>query len=134
MSANLMPLAKYRLEHLGMKQSEVAEKAGCQQAWISQIERGHLPKPWEREALLKAYNLKNRESYFVKLVMDARKLLAMKKPISETEPLFASATNVTGRQVSEAGNILKAASADPKLSRVVDAIGIELCAMKARKA
>lgn len=90
MSKQITPLAKYRIEVLGMKQSEVAEKAGCQQAWISQVERGHLPKPWERDALLKAYGLQKRESYFVKLVTDAKKMQALQKPVLETEPLLAA--------------------------------------------
>lgn len=40
--------------------------------------------------------------------------------------------DVTGREVEEAGETLKAAAAMPKFSHVVSAIGIEICALHVR--
>jgi predicted transcriptional regulator len=59
-------LAEYRLEVLGLRQADIATAARCRQAWISHIEAGHLPAPWKRNAILKAYRI--AESEFVRLV------------------------------------------------------------------
>jgi transcriptional regulator with XRE-family HTH domain len=83
------PLARYRRDVLGLRQSELAEMAHCQQAWISQVECGHLPEAWSRADLLKAYRLK--ETRFVRLVLLARKEAALQGPLSEDMPLFAVA-------------------------------------------
>ncbi|MEN6537468.1 MAG: helix-turn-helix transcriptional regulator [Bryobacteraceae bacterium] len=63
-------LREWREWKLRLSQSRVAMLAGCQQAWISQIERGHLPRPisdgWKR--VVHAYGLDRREDQFIRLV------------------------------------------------------------------
>ena len=86
-------LREYRREILKVPQAEIAHNAKCHPAWISQVELGHLPQPWRRDALLKAYELTDQPQEFERMVLGAKRLRAMKKPISETEPLLASAAN-----------------------------------------
>jgi transcriptional regulator with XRE-family HTH domain len=62
-------LKQYRERVLRMTQRDVARAAGCQQAWISQVERGHLPRTWHRAALLRAYRLEAEEDSFERLVL-----------------------------------------------------------------
>ena len=65
-------LKQYRERVLRMTQREVARSAGCQQGWISQVERGHLPRTWHRAALLRAYRLEAEEDSFERLVIAGR--------------------------------------------------------------
>lgn len=84
-------LREYREEVLKRRQWQIAEDAGVQQPWISQIECGHLPKAYNeaREKIVRAYQLQGHEQDFVRMVRNALRLDAMQKPISETDPLFA---------------------------------------------
>jgi hypothetical protein len=77
-------LAEYRLEVMRAKQDDIARRARCAQAWISQIERGHLPKPWSRDEISKAYDLEDED--FVRLVQNAKAVQQLKK--AETLPLW----------------------------------------------
>lgn len=87
-----LTLAEYRENVLGLRQSDVALKAGCAQSWISQVERGHLPKPWNREQIMRGYGLtQKQEPQFVSMIQTAKRLKALPKPMRETEPLFAAA-------------------------------------------
>jgi hypothetical protein len=88
-------LSEYRVEVLRKPQSEVARNAGCCQGWISQVERGHMPRPWNRAKLLAAYRLADSEVEFERLVANAARISALQKPISETEPLLACARATT---------------------------------------
>lgn len=63
-------LAEYRREVLGLRQSDVAVLAKCKQAWISHVEAGHLPAPWRRGPLVRAYRLE--ESEFIRLVRESK--------------------------------------------------------------
>lgn len=84
-------LSEYRKEVLCQPQTEIARRAKCAQGWISQVERGHLPATWRRDALLKAYELESRPAEFERLVLGAAKSAELQKPIDETHPLFAAA-------------------------------------------
>ncbi len=88
-AAQCRTLADYRIKVLGLKQRDIADRAKCFQSWISQIERGQLPKPWSRSAVLRAYSLERWEEDFVRMVTAARISQAITKPMSETEPLLA---------------------------------------------
>lgn len=66
-------LRQYRERVLRMTQREVARAAGCQQGWISQVERGHLPRTWHRAALLRAYRLEQDEDAFERMVLASKK-------------------------------------------------------------
>lgn len=89
-SAKCQTLKEYRETVLELPQAEVARRAKCQQAWVSFVERGHLPRAWNREGLLKAYELEKRPEEFKRLVLNAKKVEALQKPMSETEPLLAA--------------------------------------------
>ena len=87
-------LPEYR-EHLlaGISQSDVARAAGVAQSRISAIETGQtIPKRKHWPALLRGYQLQQRESEFYRMVRAAAQLRALQRPISETEPLLAMAT------------------------------------------
>lgn len=88
-AAGCVTLAEFRIEVLGMKQSELALRAKCKQAWISQVESGHLPKPWSRGRLLQAYGLERWEREFVRMVQGSAIEKAMLKTMDQTDPLFA---------------------------------------------
>lgn len=77
-------LGEYRTTVLAQPQVEVARRAKCQQGWITQVECGHLPRPWNRDRLLKAYELDGEE--FERLVLNVKKVKALKE--AETLPLW----------------------------------------------
>ncbi|MBI5614908.1 MAG: helix-turn-helix domain-containing protein [Gammaproteobacteria bacterium] len=86
-----LTLAEYREQVLRLSQREVAALARCKQAWISTVERGHLPKPKNWLRLLKAYRLEGDEGEreFERMIRTARNLIAMRMPLSEDLPLWA---------------------------------------------
>jgi predicted transcriptional regulator len=90
-SKECQTLQEYRTQVLAMPQVDVARRAGVSQARISAIERGHLPRRWNWKPFVSAYAITDQE--FERLVNTAARLNALKKPISETEPLIASAHN-----------------------------------------
>ena len=96
---NCQTLGEYRLTVLGLRQIDVARQARCLQGWISQIERGWIPKPWNRTRILAAYGLQRFETEFVRMVNNAKKLSALRKPVSETEPLLALASGCGAQSV-----------------------------------
>lgn len=102
-------LREYRENILALPQAEVARRAKCKAAWVSFIERGHLPRAWNREALLKAYELSGAE--FVRMVTNAAKLNAIQKPISETEPLMGCARTTPSVQQLYDGKLREAQQA-----------------------
>lgn len=85
-----LTIGEYRLTVLRCRQNDVALRAQCKQSWVSQIESGHLPKPWNRKAILRAYGLERWEADFERMVTNAKKMNALAKPIAETEPLLAT--------------------------------------------
>lgn len=93
--ADCRTLAEWREWGLRETQDQVARTAGCRQAWISQVERGHLPRPKAWARLVKAYRLENAEAEFVRMVRAGAALAAAKRqlqaPLAETHPLFAAA-------------------------------------------
>lgn len=94
---NCQTLAEYREEVLkGKTQDDIAEDVGdgCSQPWVSQVENGHLPghRHGVRDRFVAAYQLQGQEEEFVRMVRTAARLKALRKPMSETEPLLASAT------------------------------------------
>lgn len=84
-------LQEYRDWVLGLTQAQIARTAGVTQSRISQIERGKLPSRWFWPPLLRAYQLQGKEVDFYRMVMCCKKLSALRKPVSETEPLLALA-------------------------------------------
>ena len=60
-SRNCGTLSEYRREILKLRQTEIA----------SRVERGHLPAPWSRQDLLRAYGLTEEE--FERMVKGAAK-------------------------------------------------------------
>lgn len=88
-SAECTTLREYRMEVLRMPQSKVAEKARCSQAWISYLERtGHTPQPWNRDMLLRAYQIEEDE--LVRLLKNTPAANALKRPAAEDNtPLLA---------------------------------------------
>lgn len=106
-------LGEYRREILQLPQHEVARRAKCQQGWISQVELGRLPRTWNREELLKAYELEARPQEFERMILTAARMKAMQKPL---DPLFASIQNsvgaVTPEQIEVAAKIINALAAD----------------------
>jgi len=88
-TAKYATLAEWREGALRMPQAEVARKAGCKQGWISQVERGHLPRSWNRDKLLMAYGLVGKEAEFERMILAAAKLKALSTPAAEDTPLFA---------------------------------------------
>ena len=100
-------LAEWREEGLdGKTQAEIALDVGdgCSQPWVSQVELGHLPghRHGVRLRFIRAYGLQGQEAEFIRMVRNASELArakkerkrmeaAIQKPVSETEPLFATA-------------------------------------------
>lgn len=66
-------LSEWRVEVLGLRQVDVARLAACEQAWISAVERGHLPRKWNRANLLMAYGLAGQDQEFERLVKGGAK-------------------------------------------------------------
>lgn len=85
-----LTLAEYRETVLREPQVKVAQRARCQQAYLSRVERGHLPRPWNRDPFLNAYGI--CEEDFVRMVEAARIQNALRKPVTEDFPLFAQPT------------------------------------------
>lgn len=93
-------LREYREQVLRVSQLKAGRLCGKWQADIWRLEHGQLPRPWNRQPYLEG--LKLDEAEFERLVMahvkDRKQKVreaqeeALKKPISETDPLFASAT------------------------------------------
>jgi transcriptional regulator with XRE-family HTH domain len=84
-------LLEYRVWVLRLSQEDVARRAGCRQAWVSAVERGHLPRPKNWDRLLKAYQLTDEE--FVRLVEGGRVLAELAKgpeDVAREYPLFAA--------------------------------------------
>ena len=84
-------LSEYRQTVLREPQTKVARRARCHQAYVSRVERGHLPRPWNRDPLLNAYDLAEEE--FVRMVETARLQREIRKPVPDEYPLFAVSTN-----------------------------------------
>jgi len=83
-------LREYREQVLRLPQTEVARRAKKTQAWISMVERtGHLPRPWNREPLLKAYELMDSEEELVRLIENTARTAALRRPAAADVPLFA---------------------------------------------
>lgn len=86
-------LSQWRDLKLGWTQQQVAGVAGKQQARISSIELGHLPRKKLWPDFLSAYSID--EANFYRMVMNAKKLRAQKAearfPLSVTHPLLATA-------------------------------------------
>jgi len=85
-----LTLGEYRREVLRQPQTSIARAANCAQGWISQVELGHLPAPWRREQLMRAYRLDRKPGEFERLVLGATRTEALKTPVAKTEPLFAT--------------------------------------------
>lgn len=102
-------LAEYRLDVLGIKQSDVARIIRKDQPRVSYLEqgcfRGAIPPPWTRAKEIEGYRKHGvpplTDEQFVMLIERSRifaaaqrKLKAMKQaiqqPIASTEPLFAA--------------------------------------------
>ncbi len=81
-------LREYREQVLRVPQAHVARIAGFAQAWISRVERGHLPRPWNRDRLLQAYKLEQNEDEFLRLVNNAKKMAALKIPMTQDCPVL----------------------------------------------
>lgn len=103
-----MTLAQWRDLKLGMSQQKLAAAAGVKQARISEIERGHLPRRRYWPELLKAMHLEGYEADFYRMVMNAKKLNALAKPIAETEPLLATGIAHAPAAVEQLGSPLPA--------------------------
>lgn len=88
-SQECITLGEYRREVMKVPQRQIAKDAKCSQGWVTQIECGHLPQPWNRAVLLSAYELDEPE--FIRLVQGANKTKAITQPISEDMPLFSMA-------------------------------------------
>jgi hypothetical protein len=91
-----LSLAEYRECILRITQVDVARAARTSQGWVSQIELGHLPRPKQWGALLKAYGLDrlpDGERHFVRLVEGARLMRALRQPVGDEYPLFAVASS-----------------------------------------
>lgn len=83
-------LREYREQVLKLPQHEIARIAGCKQGWVSSVERGHLPRPWNRKQLVAAYRLPD-EKAFIRLVKNANKTPEerdLSVPMVERYPLF----------------------------------------------
>lgn len=85
--AHFQTLSQWRLEALKLPQHEIARRAKSRQARISAIENGHLPRPWNQEPILKAYELEGREADFQRMVRHAGELRAIGQPIDAEFPL-----------------------------------------------
>jgi len=113
--ADCMTLAQWRDLKLGMSQQKLAAAAGVKQARISEIERGHLPRRRYWPELLKAMHLEGFEADFYRMVMNAKRMNAereaLTKPISETEPLLATAHAHAPAAVERLGSPLPAQKA-----------------------
>ena len=99
-AAQCETLSQYRVLVMGLSQEEVAAAACTNppmaQSRISLIESGRvMPRRKKWPDLLRAYQLKNQEGEFYRMMVNARKLYmarhAMTQPISVTEPLLALA-------------------------------------------
>lgn len=101
-AAECLTLREYREYVLRLTQAEVAG-AVCKQAWISMVERGHLPRPKSWPKLLKSYRLEGLEQDFYRMVVNARKQAELLKPLAATHPLFASGTNRCAAVVESLG-------------------------------
>jgi len=110
--ADCRTLSEWRDLKLGLSQQKLADLAGVKQARISDIECGHMPRRRYWPEILRAFRLEGYEEDFYRMVMTARvetlRRKARKKPMSETEPLLASAavTSViqgSGSQASDVG-------------------------------
>ena len=89
-------LAEYRECILRITQVDIARAARTSQGWVSQIELGHLPRPKQWGALLKAYcldRLPDGERHFVRLVEGARLMRVLRQPVGDEYPLFAVASS-----------------------------------------
>lgn len=94
-------LHQYIRQVLGIKQAEVARRAGCDQSWVSIVFGGHLPGRDSRTwvGLVQALSLIGQEEQFVRMVQNAARLDAMQKHISEDFPLALFATDTEGGKV-----------------------------------
>lgn len=86
-------LAEWRVYGLRKKQWQIAQAAfgdKTRQSWVSEIENGHMPKPYNDgyDSLLQAYRLDAEPEQFVRMVNAARKLKTLQTPAIETDPLF----------------------------------------------
>jgi|GEM_PF-4727230 len=76
-------LREYREFILRETQGDVANRARKKQAWISEVERGHMPKPKSWAPLLKGYQLdkeEDGEAQFVRMIENARAAHALTQP------------------------------------------------------
>ena len=76
-------LTEYREFILRETQGDVANRARKKQAWISEVERGHMPKPKSWGPLLKGYQLDKDEygeRHFVRMIENARAAHALTQP------------------------------------------------------
>lgn len=66
-----MTLRAHRENILRLPQADVAKRADCKQAWISHVECGHMPRPWNRQKLAEAYGV-NLDQFETMLEESAR--------------------------------------------------------------
>ena len=78
---------------LRVSQWEIAKRAGCSQAYVSQVMCGALPRARSEkyEPLVQALQLTGREDHFVRMVRNAAKLRALRKHVADDMPLFSYA-------------------------------------------
>lgn len=105
-------LSEYRLEVLREPQHATARRAERKQAWISQVERGHLPRPWHWAALLRGYRLEGQEDQFVRMILTAKKLAELQRSpeqVREEYPLFHQGQDGGGQSPAVLGQAAGAA-------------------------
>ena len=127
-ASECVTLGEYRREVLQQPQTEIARRAKCAQGWISQVELGHLPAPWRRDVLLKAYELTDAPEQFERLVLAAAKSKELKKPLSETHPLLAATSSSKPKFIDDLGDLTESEE------RFVKSIAAQAIAMRRSRA
>jgi hypothetical protein len=100
-----LTIQQFRLQILRIPQEDVAEKLRCPQGSVSKVEKhGHLPRPWDRQRWADAYSkdsIKLTVEQFEQLVRNQLIQIALKKKVSETEPLLATGQTEERAEVTD---------------------------------
>jgi hypothetical protein len=81
-------LADYRLRVLRVPQREIARRVKKKQGAVSTLEAGKLPRPWNWDVWMAAYEIREPDTFRF-LVEGAARAKSLAVPMAETEPLFA---------------------------------------------
>lgn len=88
-SKDCINFAEYRLEVLELKQSDLAHHCKCKQAWISKLENGHMPEPWNLEKIVNGIKKLGHS-----ITKDELKRLIIGNTIKEKQPVINEVLSV----------------------------------------